>query len=138
MIQKHSARATALILSMVCFAGVASALAAAPTGILWQTDLEAAKRIAAQSNRLILVHFWSKSCPACVRLERDVFSQAQVQQEIQTNFVPVKLNADEWPTTVKFYGIDRLPSDLLITPSGKIVGRMTSPQKPDDYLRELA
>jgi YHS domain-containing protein/thiol-disulfide isomerase/thioredoxin len=136
MIAKHFA---ALTISLAALSGAAVALAAAPpTGILWQTDLEAAKRIAAQTNRLVLVHFWQPNCGPCKQLEKDVFSQPQVQQEIQSRFVPVKLNADEWPTTLKTYGINRYPTDLVITPSGQIVGRMTSPLKPDAYLQQLA
>lgn len=136
MIAKHFA---ALTISLTVLSGAAVAFAAAPpTGILWQSDLEAAKRIAAQTNRLILVHFWQSNCGPCKQLEQDVFSQPQVQQGIQSRFVPVKLNADEWPTTLKTYGITRFPTDLVITPSGQIVGRMVSPLKPDAYLQQLA
>jgi YHS domain-containing protein/thiol-disulfide isomerase/thioredoxin len=134
MIAKRFAAVAALVVWCAFMCGAA----APPTGILWQTDLEAAKRIAAQTNRLILVHFWQPNCGPCKQLEQDVFSQPQVQQEIQTRFVPVKLNADEWPTTLKTYGITRFPTDLVITPSGQIVGRMTSPLKPDLYLQQLA
>lgn len=134
MIAKRLAPVAALAIACTFLCGAA----APPTGILWQTDLEAAKRIAAQTNRLVLVHFWQPNCGPCKQLEKDVFSQPQVQQEIQTRFVPVKLNADEWPTTLKTYGITRFPTDLVITPSGQIVGRMTSPLKPDLYLQQLA
>src|SRR6478672_11983515 len=134
MIAKHLATVAAIVVSCALLCGAA----APPSGILWQTDLEAAKRIAAQTNRLALVHFWQRNCGPCKQLDQDVFSQSQVQQEIQSRFVPVKLNAEEWPTTLKTYGITRFPTDLVITPSGQIVGRMTSPLKPDIYLQQLA
>jgi YHS domain-containing protein/thiol-disulfide isomerase/thioredoxin len=107
-------------------------------GMAWQTNLEDAKRIAAQNNKLVLVHFWSPSCVPCKQLEKNVLSNPQVQQTIQARFVPIKLNADEHPTTAKQFGITRLPSDLIITPSGQIVGRMLSPPTPDVYLQQLA
>ncbi len=113
-------------------------LAAAQTSLLWQTNLESAKQLAAQTNRLVLVHFWSPSCVPCKQVEKNVFSVPQVQQSIQARFVPVKINADDWPTTTKQYGIASLPTDLIITPSGQIVGRMISPQTPDAYLQKLA
>jgi YHS domain-containing protein/thiol-disulfide isomerase/thioredoxin len=115
-----------------------TATAAAPAGIQWQTNLEEAKRLAAESNRLILVHFWSPSCVPCMQLEQNVFSQPYVQQTIQAKYVPLKLNADEVPSTTKQFGITRLPSDLIITPGTKIVGRMVSPPTPDAYLQQLA
>ena len=138
MFQQRRARLAALIVSLIGVSNCALVFAAAPDGVLWQTDLEVAKRIATQTNRLVLVHFWSPSCAACKELDKDVFSQPKVQQTIQANFVPVKLNADDWPTTVKFYGITKLPSDLVIAPGGQIVGRMISPLKPDPYLQQLA
>src|SRR3954464_6073637 len=111
---------------------------AAPGGIQWQTNLEEAKRLAAESNRLILVHFWSPSCVPCMQLEQNVFSQPYVQQTIQAKYVPLKLNADEVPSTTKQFGITRLPSDLVITPSTKIVGRMVSPPTPAAYFKQPA
>jgi YHS domain-containing protein/thiol-disulfide isomerase/thioredoxin len=115
------------------------AAAAAASGIQWQTNLEEAKRLAAESNRLILVHFWSPSCVPCMQLEQNVFSQPYVQQTIQAKYVPFKVNADESPKTTQFYGITRLPSDLVISPDGmKILGRTVSPSTPDAYLQQLA
>jgi YHS domain-containing protein/thiol-disulfide isomerase/thioredoxin len=111
---------------------------AAKKGVLWQTNLEEAKQIAAQTNRLVLVHFWSPSCVPCKQLEKNVFAVTSVQQAIQARYVPVKINADDWPTTTKQYGITVLPTDLIITPSGQIIGRMVSPPTPDAYIQQLA
>src|SRR5262249_41937971 len=122
---------TSSLLGAVAWRSLAQA--AAPTGIVWQTNLETAKQVAAQSNRLILVHFWSPSCVPCKQLDKNVFSQPQVQETIQSRFVPVKVNADDWPTTTKVFGISYLPTDVIITPSGQIVGRMISPATPDAY-----
>ncbi len=111
--------------------------ATAITGLKWQPTLDDAKRVAAQTNRLILVHFWAPSCRECVLLEKDVYSQPQVQQAIDARFVALKLNSDDFPTTTRQYGVDRLPTDLIITPAGQIVGRMKCPLTPDAYLQQL-
>ena len=92
---------------------------------------------ASQSNKLILVHFWAPWCKECTRLERDVLSQKKVQEGVNARFVPFKLNADDYPTTVKQYGVDRLPTDLVITSTGQIVGRLKCPIDPDAYLAQL-
>ncbi|HEY2761843.1 MAG TPA: thioredoxin domain-containing protein [Pirellulales bacterium] len=138
MYQRRFALSAALVVLLINATFCTHARATAAPEILWQTDLEVAKRIASQTNRMVLVHFWSPSCGPCKLLEKDVFSQPQVQQAIQSRFVPVKLNADDWPTTVKAYGVTRLPTDLVLTPNGQIIGRMVSPLKPDAYLQELA
>ncbi len=127
-----------VVFAIVHHGTLASGQPAPQTGVQWQQSLEDAKRLAAQSNRLVLVHFWSPSCTPCLQLEQNVFSQPQVQQAVQARFVPIKLNADDWPTTAKAFGITRLPTDLVITPGGQVVGRMLSPPTPAAYLEQLA
>ena len=100
---------------------------AAPNTLQWQTNLEDAKRIAAQTNRMVLVHFWSPTCMPCLELERNVFSQPQVQQFIDARFVPIKINADDAPSTTRRYGINRLPTDLVLTPGGPNRGPLGLP-----------
>ena len=104
--------------------------AAAPATLQWQTNLEDAKRIAAQTNRLVLVHFWAPSCKPCLELEKNVFSQPQVQQFIDARFVPIKINADDAPTTTKRYGISRLPTDLILTPAPKLSAAWVVHRRP--------
>jgi YHS domain-containing protein len=133
--KQFAALATMLIGGLVCSKW---SLAAAQNSLLWQTNLETAKQVAAQTNRLILVHFWSPTCAACKQLDKNVYTISQVQQAIQSRFVPVKINADDWPTTTKQYGITVLPTDLIITPSGQIVGRMVCPAAPEAYMQQLA
>ncbi|HEY2882707.1 MAG TPA: thioredoxin family protein [Pirellulales bacterium] len=137
MLRQHWTR-SAVSLAVYCLALFGTASAAAPSTLQWQTNLEEAKRIAAQSNRLVLVHFWSPSCKPCMELEKNVFSQPQVQQFIESRFVPIKINADDAPTTTKHYGISRLPTDLIITPGQQIVGRLTCPMTADAYLQQLS
>ena len=138
MLRMREHRFAALATIIVCTLLTARIIHAAQSTLLWQSNLESAKQLAAQSNRLVLVHFWSPSCAACKQLEKNVFTSPQVQQAVQARFVAVKINADDWPTTTKQYGISSLPTDLIITPSGQIVGRMVSPQTPDAYLQQLA
>ena len=130
--------ATLLCVAMGWQISLAKAPAAAATGVKWQPTLDEAKRVATQTNRLILVHFWAPSCKECMQLEKEVYSQPHVQQAIEAKFVPLKLNTDDFPTTTKQYGVDRLPTDLVITPAGQIVGRMKCPLTPDAYIQQLS
>jgi YHS domain-containing protein/thiol-disulfide isomerase/thioredoxin len=133
---KLFAALASVIVSGLAMVGIAQG--AATSSLQWQTNLEQAKQIAAQTNRLVLVHFWSPSCGPCKQLEKNVFAVPKVQQSVEAQFVPVKVNADDWPTTTKQYGITALPTDLIIKPDGHIVGRMISPSTPDAYLQQLA
>jgi YHS domain-containing protein/thiol-disulfide isomerase/thioredoxin len=89
--------------------------------IHWQTTLDSAKRLAAQSNQLVLVHFWAPWCGMCRRMEQDVFPQPSVVAAIEANYVPVKLNTDYFPATARQYGIHALPTDIIINSQGQLL-----------------
>jgi YHS domain-containing protein/thiol-disulfide isomerase/thioredoxin len=128
---------------VVAFAAVlGGAMLAAPAwaqqeSVHWHHDLESAKTVARQTNRLVLVHFWTTTCGPCLALDQNVFNQPGVGPAIEAQFVPVKLNADENSATAQLYGINRVPTDVVITPDGKLVGKLISPPTPSAYIAEV-
>lgn len=100
----------------------------------WRSDLQQAKSEAAQTNRLVLVHFWAPWCGPCKRLDREVFSRPGVAESVSANYVPVKLNVDENPALVDAYGIRGIPADVIVTPDGRVVKMLQSPPTPDQYM----
>jgi hypothetical protein len=66
------------LLATLGFVAAAMISAAAPARaeeIQWLKSIEQARQIAGQTNRLVLVHFWSTSCQPCMKLEREVFAR---------------------------------------------------------------
>ena len=119
-----------------------SVLLAAPAvaqqeAVHWQHDLEAAKIAAKESGRLVLIHFWTPSCGPCMALDKNVFNQPGVASAIETQYVPVKMNADENSATAQWYGITRVPTDVVATPDGQVVAKMVSPPTSAAYVAEL-
>lgn len=104
----------------------------------WRYDLNAARVEAAQTGRLLLVHFGTKTCPPCRRLEQTVFSQTAVGQAISTNYVPVKIDADEERQLAETLGVQAVPNDVIITPAGQVVESFVSPKTPDAYVARMA
>jgi thiol-disulfide isomerase/thioredoxin len=47
-------------------------------GVRWHHDLEAAKTLARQTDRLVLVHVWTPNCPPCENLDQNVLNQPSV------------------------------------------------------------
>ena len=111
--------------------------AAAEDKMPWQPNLEAAQQLAARTNRLVLIHFWAPWCQPCMRLERDVFSQAETARALEANFVLVKLNSDEAPGTTRMYGVSSLPTDVIIQPNGRLVSQFQSPPTANQYVAQL-
>ena len=106
--------------------------------IPWMSDIDAAIRVAQQSNRLVLVHFYTDSCPPCKRLESVVYSQPGVGRQITENFVPVKINAEHNMKVAQQLGVDRWPTDVILDASGKFLARQSCPINQTVYLGKLA
>ncbi len=121
----------------IAFATLAASALAQP-GINWQTDFEAAKQQAAAQNKLLLVHFWTPSCGPCRVLDNAVFNQENVAHVVATDYVPVKLNANENANLATSLGITRVPTDVVLTPQGQIVDKFVSQQQPMAYIAQIS
>ena len=124
----------ALVLLVLAFVTEASA----QQTVRWQSDLEAAKREAFRTNRLILVHYWATWCPACYRMENEVFAQPAVAAAVHEKFVPVKLNFDHYQADAYAMGVTILPTDIVISPDGQVVEKLPGFVQPAEYVALLA
>lgn len=116
---------------------VASSARAADSAVRWHNDIDKALAVAAQSNRLVLVHFWKPSCGPCVKLDAQVFSEPQFAAALEADYVPVKINTDQLPMTARRYGIEFLPTDIILTPDGKVAAKTSCPADGVEYARRL-
>jgi YHS domain-containing protein/thiol-disulfide isomerase/thioredoxin len=103
-------------------------------GVHWQQDIETAKATARQTGRLVLVHVWSDGCVPCRALESNVFNQPGFGSALEAKYVPVKLNANEYPAIAQGFGITRVPTDVILTPDGQVLSSAISPATPSAYL----
>lgn len=103
----------------------------------WQPNIETAQQIAAQTNRLVLLHFWSNSCAPCVKLDREVFSKPEVARALDQNFVMVKLNVEEAPGTARLYNVSSIPTDVIVLPNGRLVSQSQSPPSATQYIAQM-
>jgi thiol-disulfide isomerase/thioredoxin/YHS domain-containing protein len=126
-------QSTTAVLALVA----TSAMALAQSPMPWQPNLETAQRLAAQTNRLVLIHFWAPWCRPCMKLEQEVFSKAETAKGLEANFVLVKLNADEAPGTARLYGVSSLPSDVITLPNGRLVSQIQSPPSAMQYVQQM-
>jgi thiol-disulfide isomerase/thioredoxin/YHS domain-containing protein len=111
--------------------------AAGQEAIRWNSNLQSAQQLAAQTNRLVVVHFWADWCSSCLKMQRTTFNQPGLAQTIEAQFVPVKLNYDENNDVAAHYGVQRLPTDLVLTPQGQLVGRFEGALSAQAYAAQL-
>ncbi|HEX3872459.1 MAG TPA: thioredoxin family protein, partial [Pirellulales bacterium] len=100
----------------------------------WENSLAEAQRVAAATNRLVIVHFSATWCQPCQRLEKQVFSQPGFGQSLAERFVAVKLDFDENPELAGRWGVQVIPTDVILSPDGQPIQRMQSPPTADAYV----
>ena len=111
---------------------------AAQQAIPWQPNLDSARTLAAQSDRLILMHFRSEACSPCVRMDREVFSDVRVASELTRYYVPVRIDVRQAPKLAQQYGVTAYPTDVIVTPEGKEIGRSVGFLPRTDYVARLS
>jgi protein disulfide-isomerase len=114
-----------------------SAAVGQPSVVRWQWTLETAKQVAAQSNRLVLIHFWAEWCVPCQAMEHSVFSRPEVAAALEREYVACRLNLDQFPSTANQYGVTRIPTDVIITPQGRMIARFVGAADVSQYLDRI-
>jgi YHS domain-containing protein/thiol-disulfide isomerase/thioredoxin len=131
-------KATALwgIWTAVAILALASPVVA-QEGLRWESDLPTAQKLARQSNRLVLIHFGGPWCGPCRMLEQNVFSQPGFGSELAADYVAVKVDPNVDRAAAREYGITRVPTDAIATPSGQLIYRIPSPNTASDYVTTM-
>ena len=129
-------RVAQLSIAVLLFSLISTTVGA-EQAIQWRSDLESAKREARETNRPILVHFWSSACAPCVRLDQQVYSLPEVKHALEAMFVPVRLKVEDEPGTVSLYGVRSWPADVILTPDGRFVALLKCPPVAGQYLAQL-
>lgn len=104
---------------------------------LWLNDLDTARRIAAETNRLVLVHFWAEWCRPCRQMEAEVFSRPDVLSAIASSYVAVKLNFDQNPLLARQLNVESIPADIIMTPQGEILQKAVGGASAQRYIERL-
>ena len=105
--------------------------------IQWRQDLAKAKAEARDTNRLVWLHFTADWCIPCKRIETFVFSSTGVIRAADRNTVAVNIDADANESLVKQLEVPRIPYDVFMTPSGRVILDRASPEDITSFLTML-
>ncbi len=116
----------------------------------WIDDLEEARRIAAASNKMVLLYFAvSESCESCRALEEKVFRSDEFKDFADTRFVlarpefrahePIETKAEKLMIVEKYNKDGFFPLVVILDRNLKVLGKTGAydGEPPAEYIRKL-
>ncbi|MGE3473207.1 MAG: thioredoxin family protein [Vicinamibacterales bacterium] len=91
--------------------------------IEWRTDYRAALAESARSGRPVLVDFSASWCPPCIAMKHDTWTAADVASRVNASFIPLMVDVDHDPATSSHFGIEAIPTILLVDARGEVIRR---------------
>ena len=105
--------------------------------IAWGENYEEAVERAGEDGKLVLMEFFAEWCGACEAMERTTFADDRVRDAVGA-FVPLKVDVDKQPHIAQLYGIESLPTTVIVEPSGEPVAGVVGYMQSEDFLEWLA
>lgn len=100
-----------------------SGATAPASAIEWRTDVDAALAEARRDGRLVLVDFTADWCPPCIAMKHDVWPDAGIAGRVSEGYVPVLIDTDADPATTARYGVEGIPTVLILDAGGAEIRR---------------
>ncbi|MEG2556231.1 MAG: thioredoxin family protein [Odoribacter sp.] len=106
-------------------------------GIHFYATYEKAHSEAVKQNKILFIDFYTQWCGPCKILNRDVFPLASVGEYFNSNFISVKLDAEnEGKVLAKKYDIAVYPTLLFITTDGEVVNKLVGGMEAEKLIEE--
>src|SRR5262245_38263879 len=92
--------------------------------IKWRTDYDSARSEAKQKCLPLILDFGSVDCHWCKRLDATTFRNPEISQLINARFVPLRIDAENYPSLISALTIRAYPTIVLAEPEGKILAKV--------------
>ena len=104
----------------------------------WQADFEKAEAQSKERGVPLVIHFHAHWCGLCRTMESEVLQTAEVHAALRSGIIGVKINSDDRRDLVSRFGISALPTDVIISPDGKVLSKTLGSPGRSAYVARLA
>ncbi|MEJ7594475.1 MAG: thioredoxin domain-containing protein [Planctomycetaceae bacterium] len=123
---------------LACFVALP---ANAGDGILanqWHADFQKAESLSKEHRLPLVIHFHALWCGPCQAMESEVLNTAEVQAALGSGIIGVKVNSDDRPDLVSRFGVTSLPTDVIVSPDGRLLSMHVGSPGRNAYIARLA
>ena len=104
----------------------------------WRTDVAAAGLEAKQVGKPVLLYFTASWCGPCQQMRSATWGDPKVDAKLRSSYVPVKVDIDANRQTALDFGIEAVPTMILLGADGKVARQTSGFLEPDEFLAWLA
>lgn len=109
--------------------------------INWETNYNTALEKAIKENKTIMIDFYTDWCTICKIMETNVYLDKEIASNINYNFVPLKINAEDNDKYIKLltnqYNISAFPTTVFINTNSFIIKKILGYIDTNDLLEEI-
>ena len=102
----------------------------------WLTSMDAAKKMALATDKLILVDFWAIWCGPCNKMDSEAWSKDDVK-ELMDVYVPVKINIDTNKSEADKYDVRGIPYVFILDGNGKVLYKQIGYRSKSELIKML-
>jgi thiol:disulfide interchange protein len=107
-----------------------------PTAVAFRTSWERAAREAQDSGKVIFADFYADWCGPCRDMDTNVFSQKDFATSLEQVAVPLRVDIETKAggALAERYGIQSIPTYIVLRPDGQVIGRWGSGTSAENVL----
>jgi len=114
-------------------AGLAEVLAAAE----WTSDVRQAFKSAARQKRALAIYITNPGCHRCQQMMKNTLGNPYIRHQMK-QMVKAKVDYKKQPKIAQMLKISELPSVVVLSSTGKELGRISGVMKVKDFQKKLA
>lgn len=106
----------------------------------WGQDYDVALEAAKKDKKLVMVDLYTDWCGWCKKLDKDTFSDKDVEARLTKDFIAVKVNAEKSQQNAKLaqdFGTTGFPHIVFVDADGKMVSEINGYLPAPQFLEEL-
>jgi thioredoxin-related protein len=104
--------------------------------VAW-VDYQKGMALRGQSKKPLMIFFSLSYCYRCKEMKSWVYTDAQVAQRLNRDFVPVLVDIGQAPQAKRDFNIDYIPTHIFLAPDGRQVLRESGVITKDRFLKML-
>lgn len=107
------------------------------TGLNMTTDIDAAFNASQSESKPVVIIFDQESCVYCDMLKEQVLSNADVQKELNGNYVVLMVDVNKNPDFAAKYDVVGTPIIKFVDSTGKLIDGIDGFVGSDEFIKEL-